>query len=218
MSCSSLRSRISITLLSLLAAALLLPAAAAADEGDPPTPGGATGHTAVLPDHETVHQSRNSIHLFLGETWERVDGADITESGFTFGLEYFRMLSDRWATGLVVERAAGDIRGTLLLAQVEVNLVGGLWLVTGPGVEFRDEYEGHHSEGPENHGELSIVRAAHDIDQMMRERDTTVFVYRIGLGYNIHLGEEFVLAPTIDLDFVGRDEALVVGGILAYHF
>ena len=157
------------------------------------------------------------LRLTRSKTWERVDGADITEKGFTFGIEYFRQVAPRWAVGAVVERAAGDIRGTLLLAQVEFNLVGGLWLVTGPGVEFRDSHDGGHGE-PEHHGANSIVRAAHDIDQIMRERDTTVFVYRIGLGYGFHLSDRTILSPTIDLDFVGRDEALVLGGILAYHF
>jgi hypothetical protein len=197
---------------------LAVPGLAAADE--PPTSQESehadAEHASAEPGHEG-HEGVNSLHVFLGETWERVDGADMTEKGFTFGVEYFRQVAPRWAVGAVVERAGGDIRGTLLLAQVEFNLVGGLWLVTGPGVEFRDGHEEGHGE-VEHHGEASVVRAAHDIDQIMRERDTTVFVYRIGLGYSFHLSENVLFGPTIDLDFVGRDEALVLGGIFAFHF
>jgi hypothetical protein len=217
--CRSYRVRASSLFLSILLVTFLaVPGTAMAD--DPPAPQetehAEVAHGSVEPGHEG-HEGVNSLHLFLGETWERVDGADITEKGFTFGIEYFRQVAPRWAVGAVVERAAGNIRGTLVLAQVEVNLVGGLWLVTGPGVEFRDAHEEGHGE-VERHGEMSVVRAAHDIDQIMRERDTTVFVYRIGLGYGFHLSENVLFGPTIDLDFVGRDEALVVGGIFAFHF
>jgi hypothetical protein len=179
-----------------------------------------TAAVALLPDHPNVHhQPKNSIHVFLGETWERVDGTDLTEKGFTFGIEYFRGIADRWAVGVVLERAAGDIRGTLLLAQVEFNIVGDLWAVTGPGVEWRDAYDGSHHGEPEHHGDASsVVRAAHDLDTILSERSRTVFVYRIGVGYAIHATENFVIVPTVDLDFVGRDEALVLGAVLAYHF
>jgi len=196
------------------------PGFASASEGAAGVPQDHDGQTAeeheqqAAGEHEGAHSAKNSLHLMVGETWERVDGADITEKGFTFGVEYFRAVAPRWAIGAVFERAGGDIRGTLLLAQVEFNLVGGLWVVTGPGVEFRDAHE----EGPEHHGAGgSIDRASHDVAQLMRERDTTVFVYRIGLGYGFPVGD-MVLSPTVDVDFVGRDTALVVGMIVAVHF
>lgn len=225
---SPIRVRASKILLPLLLMIVAAVPVAAADDSGPPAATGEDAHAehaaealpaAVLPDHPNVHhQPVNSIHLFLGETWERVEGADLTEKGFTFGIEYFRALSDRWAAGIALERAAGDIRGTLLFALAEFNVVGDLWFVTGPGVEFRDAYkEGRHG-GSERRGQFTVDRAAHDLETLLRERDRTVFVFRLGVGYAIHVGERVVLIPTVDLDFVGRDEALVLGGILAYHF
>lgn len=203
-----------VAALVLLLGALAAPGAAIAVE--PAVDGGAAGSVAPPPDHEQHEELTNALLVFLGETWERVDGADLTEKGFTFGLEYSRDVSDRFAVGGVLERAGGEIRGTLLLAQVYFKVAGRLFLVTGPGVEFRDAYEGHHGEA-EQHGALTVVRGAHDIEQMLRERDTTVFVYRIGVAYEINMGR-WILAPAVDLDFVGRDEALVIGGLFGFEF
>jgi len=151
---------------------------------------------------------KNVLGLFLGNTNERVDGGEVTEQGFTYGIEYARRITPRFSLGGVLERASGEIRGTLLIAQASYRLVGGLFVIGGPGVEFRDA----HSEEPAHHDGLSA-----DSEAPSRERDTTVFLMRIGAMYEFEFGR-WLLAPTVAVDFVGRDEALVVGASVGYVF
>jgi hypothetical protein len=187
----------------LIGGTLLLPVAAQAQEHEE------AGHAATTQEHAEKHYP-NQLLGFLGGTWEQVSDEHLTEKGFTFGLEYVRELNERWAFGGVVERAGGDIRGTLLIAQLYFDVgggPGGVKIVTGPGVEFRDA---HHEEA-EHHGDAHAMMAGG------RERDTTVFVYRIGVAYDIKI-ERWIIAPTIDWDFVGRDTALVAGVLAGYEF
>jgi len=180
------------------------PAAITADD---PAQEQAEEHDAAAEDDPHAHY-KNGLGLFLGSTNERVDGADITEQGFTYGIEYARRVTPRFSLGGVVERAGGDIRGTLLIALAYYRLVGGLFVLGGPGVEFRDA----HSEEPAHHGRLAA-----DSESPTRERDTTVFLMRIGLMYEFEFGR-WLLAPNVAIDFVGRDEALVLGASVGYVF
>jgi hypothetical protein len=158
--------------------------------------------------HETHALHRNGLSVFLGNTTERVDGSEHNEQGFTFGVEYFRRITPRFSLGGVLERAGGDIRGTLLIAQAYYKLTGGLFVIGGPGVEFRDA----HTEEPVQHGVPAV-----DSENPMRERDTTVFLVRIGALYEFELGQ-WLLVPTVAIDFIGRDEALVLGASVGYVF
>jgi hypothetical protein len=164
-------------------------------------PAGARAAAAEEPasGEESREHHANVLALFLGHTAEEVDGGDTTESGFTFGVEYTRRITPRVSLGGLVERAGGDIRSNLLLAQAYYRIAGGFRVLGGPGVEFRDGESEEHEEAP------------------VRERDTTVFVLRVGALYEFEIGR-WVVAPTAAIDFVGRDEALVLGVEVGYAF
>lgn len=189
-----------------------VPPAALAAPANGSTAGAAQEHAQENGETSGAEESHghhaNVLSLFLGHTSERVDGGEHVENGFTFGLEYTRRISPRFSLGGVVERAGGDIRGTLLIAQAFYRIVGELRLVAGPGVEFRDA----HSEEPEHHGGLAASP-----ESLTRERGTTVFLLRIGAVYEFEI-DRWVVAPTVAIDFVGRDEALVLGASLGYVF
>jgi len=172
------------------------------------TAGTAQEHGEASTDEESHKHHANVLSLFLGHTSERVDGSEHLEQGFTFGLEYTRRVTPRFSLGGVVERAGGDIRGTLLIAQAFYRIVGELRLVAGPGVEFRDA----HAEEPGHHGGLAAAS-----ESPTRERDTTVFLVRVGAIYEFEI-DRWIVAPTVAIDFVGRDEALVLGASFGYVF
>ena len=44
------------------------------------------------------------------------------------------------------------------------------------------------------------------------------FVFRIGVGYDIHIGESFGIMPAINLDFVNNEEVWVYGLNFTYGF
>lgn len=148
----------------------------------------------------------NSIALFLGATREDEEGV---ETFFTFGIEYARRLAPRWSLVGVVERAGGEIGATVLLGQGTYNPIGGLVFTTGPGLEIReggseesqDEYENGEDEPAEAESEGTTLN----------------FVWRVGLLYEFRI-DRFIVAPTIDVDFVARDAVLVFGANLGYEF
>ena len=41
---------------------------------------------------------------------------------------------------------------------------------------------------------------------------------RIGIGYDIHVGESFGLVPTVNLDFVNNEKVWVYGLAVTYGF
>lgn len=192
-------------LLSVAAVLGLLVAApmAMAQEGQDP-------HDEHPTFHGEDHHYRNVLAVFVGHTREHFESNDTYHGGFTFGLEYCRIVASRWCVGGLVERAGGEIRGTLVLAQVFFNPVGGLLIATGPGVEFVDA-RGRDSDHGHGHGGPGGARADEEVGAH------TEFVYRVGLLYEFKL-DRFVIAPTIDLDFVGRNEALVLGANFGYEF
>lgn len=158
-------------------------------------------------EFEYEHEYRNSISLFLGATREDEEGV---ETVFTFGLEYARRLAPQWSVVGVVERAGGEIGATVLLGQATYNPIGGLVLATGPGMEIRD---GRSEEGPEEFGGEEEREHA----EGESEGTSVDFVWRIGLLYEFRF-DRFIVAPTIDVDFVARDAVLVFGANLGYEF
>jgi len=84
----------------------LAPAVALANPADDPAATASDGsaqeeaeqHDDATVDDPHAHY-KNGLGLFLGSTNERVDGADITEQGFTFGVEYARRVTPRFSLG-----------------------------------------------------------------------------------------------------------------------
>ncbi len=51
-----------------------------------------------------------------------------------------------------------------------------------------------------------------------REEGENSFLIRVGVGYGIEFTERFSLQPSLDVDFIGRDAALVYGLTLGVSF
>lgn len=199
----------------ILALAAASGSAAAAPHEDPdPTAGAMTvqeeseQHGDPIAGHDVHAEHANLIFGFLGNTSESSDESGATHQGFTFGVEYVRKISSRFSAGAVLERAGGDIGGTLLLAQLYYRAVGGLVFLGGVGAEFRDA----HSEEPTAHGRLAASTEAGQ-----RPGDETVTVFRLGASYEFELNR-WVIAPMVAIDYVGRDNAFVLGGNFGYAF
>lgn len=53
--------------------------------------------------------------------------------------------------------------------------------------------------------------------EMVEDGDNETLV-RLGLGYDFKLPNGFAFAPTVNVDFVDNNEALVFGVVLSRHF
>ena len=171
----------------------------AADPRDAAEPGESGRHDDDSPHgHGRAH--RNEIGLFMGGTDER--GHD-TE--FTWGLDYKRRIARRWAVGLLLDYAGGELRNSLLAPSVSFwPGIGGLQLLAAPGIEF---HEGRNGGG---HGG---AKSGDEVDA-----DATYFLFRVGLAYDIHLDKRFGLVPGVNLDFVNGEQVWVYGLTLTYGF
>jgi hypothetical protein len=153
-------------------------------------------------EHSSHHPRdfKNEVALFLGGTEEH--GHD-TE--FTWGLDYKRRIAERWAVGAFFDYAGGELRNAVLAPMVAFwPGLGNLQLRAAAGVEF---HEGRGGGGHQKSGE------AGEADQ-----DVTYFLFRVGVGYDIHLGESFGLVPAINLDFVNNEKVWVYGLAVTYGF
>ena len=149
--------------------------------------------------HGRAH--KNEIGLFLGGTDERGHDTELT-----WGLDYKRRIAERWAVGVLFDYAGGELRNAILAPSVSYwpPGVGGLQLLAAPGVEFHQGRDGG------GHGE---AKAGGEVDE-----DATYFLFRVGVAYDIHLGESFGMAPTVNLDFVNSEEVWVYGLTFTYGF
>ncbi len=151
----------------------------------------------------STHHGRdhmNEVAVFLGATKE--SGHD-TE--FTWGLDYKRRIADRWAVGLIFDDAGGDLRNSIIAPSISYwPGLGNLQLLGAAGVEY---HNGRSSDGHEkaDHGDEA-------------DEDETYFLVRLGVGYDIHLGESFGLVPQVNLDFVNHEEVWVYGVAVTYGF
>jgi hypothetical protein len=150
----------------------------------------------------------NDIGLFIGATDEHPHGSE-----FTWGIDYKRRLSTRddMAIGAFFDHAGGEQRNSLVGALFTWWPIADLQLFGGPAVEFHNgrnqdggsEGGGHEfkSEGGEHGGSDS---------------NETYFAFRVGAGYDVHLGEHYAIVPTVAVDFVNNEEAWVYGVTLSY--
>ena len=153
-------------------------------------------------EHSSHHPRHfmNEVALFMGATDEH--GHD-TE--FTWGLDYKRRVAERWAVGVLVDYAGGELRNAVLAPMVAFwPGLGHLQILAAAGVEF---HQGRDGGGHQKSGETG---ESND--------DATYFLFRVGVGYDIHLGESFGLVPAVMLDFVNNEEVWVYGLAVTYGF
>jgi hypothetical protein len=157
-------------------------------------------------EHEDAHSShrprdfRNEVAVFLGGTDEHGHGTEIT-----WGLDYKRRIAERWAVGVLFDYAGGELRNAVLAPMVAFwPGVGKLQLMAAAGVESHQGRDGGgHQKSDEGGG---------------TDEDATYFLFRLGIGYDFHLGESFGLVPVVNLDFVNNEKVWVYGLAVTYGF
>ena len=197
-----------VTLLAVLS--LAAPSIWAQEHEDTHEAAGGHGEAAEPVAGHPVHAHyKNGLALFLGGTMESAEN----QTFGTIGLEYERLLADRWALQLVGEYV-NDFDAWVVTAPVGFRLAGTLWAMAGPGIESEARRTGLE---PEPHDD------GHSTDPH-EEGGGPFFLWRFGLVYAIHLGESgrFALTPSLSLDLVREHgewvEAWVFGAGLTYHF
>ena len=107
--------------------------------------------------------------------------------------------------GVLFDYAGGELRNAVLAPLVAFwPGLGNLQLLAAAGVEF---HQGRGGGGHQKSGEGGGT-----------DKDATYFLVRLGVGYDIHLGERFGLIPTVMLDFVNNEEVWVYGLAVTYGF
>lgn len=136
---------------------------------------------------EEEAEYRNAVELFVGAVTETEESA----SGPGIGIEYQRHLSTRWSLGIeAIEISTTNVsRGFLVVVPLYFNLVGGLGLKAGPGIEGSREE-------PEDGGE---------------GESTTRFAMRFGAGWEFELGKRFTLTPEVNMDVIEGNLTWVYG-------
>jgi hypothetical protein len=149
---------------------------------------------------EGEHTHENALALFLGGTNAK------NETHFTAGLEYERELTHRLALQGVAEHLS-DPGAFVFLAPIVLRPAGELHVLAGPGFETTSRHVDEHSAG--GHGEVE-------------EGNETSFVWRVGAGYKIRVGERTFLLPNMDLDFVRKEgsweKAFLLGVSVGFGF
>lgn len=168
-----------------------------AEHGDVAKNAEAVEHEGEDSSHH-LRDHLNEVAVFLGGTDEQ--GHD-TE--FTWGLDYKRRIAERWAVGALFDYAGGGLRDAVVAPMVVFwPGLGNLQLLAAAGVEF---HQGRDGGGHQKSGEGGGS-----------DEDATYFLFRLGIGYDIHLGESFGLVPTVNLDFVNNEEVWVYGLAVTY--
>ena len=159
---------------------------------------GSTSEKAKDNSHEekSKHHAYNShIALFLGATTFYKNN----ESYFSIGLDYlYRPNNERpWAYSIMAEVIFAEHTEYVIALPLYSYIKGEWWFRTGPGIEIIQEEE-HHGDEVESKNQIE-------------------FLFRIGTGYSFHVGR-FVLSPSVDIDFVRNNNALVWGLNIGYSF
>jgi len=149
-------------------------------------------HQSQSHDSHTDH--RHHAGGLIAATWN----FDHHHTDFTVGGDYQFRLSPRWAVGGFGEVIFADRAEYLAGVPVYFYATKSFWLRAGPGVEFIQSGEEHHEHS-------SFVSASEGPTSTKAE-----FLFRFGFGYNFEVGG-LTIAPTLDVDLVRNNRALVWG-------
>ena len=144
-----------------------------------------------------VDQHMNYLQVFVG-------GTALYEAKATYlslGIDYLHVLSSKrnWAAGLFAEVIFSKHPEWIFGLLFYRRLYDQFFIRTGPGIEILR----HEEIDPE----CNCVHV----------KSETEFLYRIGVGYNYHKNY-LVITPTIDIDLVRSETALVFGVNVGFSF
>ncbi|MBD3871451.1 MAG: hypothetical protein IFK91_00845 [Acidobacteria bacterium] len=191
----------------LMLALVAVPAVAVENDDEQDAPKaehGDVAEDAETVEHEGEHSShhirdfKNEVAVFLGGTDEHGHGTELT-----WGLDYKRRIAERWAVGVLFDYAGGELRNAVLAPMVGFwPGIGKLQLLAAVGVESHQGRDGGgHQKSDEGGG---------------TDEDATYFLLRLGIAYDIHLGESFGVVPIVNLDFVNNEKVWVYGLAATY--
>ena len=148
-------------------------------------------HEESSEDHSSEsHLAMNHLAVFVGGT------VMMEKKGtyFTLGLDYLRILSTsrKWGAGGFAEVIFTKHPEWVFGALIYYRLVEQFFIRTGPGIEIL------------RHEEIDPECNCTNV------KSESEFLYRIGLGYSYH-NNSLILSPTVDLDFIRSETALVFG-------
>ena len=105
--------------------------------------------------------------------------------------------------GVLFDYAGGELRNAVLAPMVGFwPGLGNLQLLAAARVEF---HRGRNGGGHQKSGEGGGT-----------DKDAAYFLFRLGIGYDIHLGESFGLVPNLNLDFVNNEKVWIYGLAVTY--
>jgi hypothetical protein len=143
------------------------------------------------------HHRLNELAVFVGGTAK----TEIKGTYFSLGLDYARLLSlsGKWRAGAFAEVLFTKHPEWVFGAFVYYHFYDQFFVRTGPGIEIIK----HEEIDPE-------CNCTH-------VKSETEILYRVGLGYSHHT-KNFILIPTIDIDLVRSETAMVFGLNIGFAF
>jgi hypothetical protein len=137
--------------------------------------------------HQTHHSHHNHLALFAGAT----TNFEHESTDFSLGVDYEYRLSEMFGIGLFGEIVYAEHEETLIGVPFFFHIKDSpIKIVLAPGVAIAEDHHG------DKHEE---------------------FLFRGGLGYDIHL-DTFSITPTVNADVVDGDVSLVYGIALGVGF
>jgi hypothetical protein len=154
---------------------------------------------------------RNAVGILLGGTYE----SEEDDTFFTWGVEYERLLSRRFALLLGVEHI-NEIDAWVFVAPFVYRFESGGRLYAGPGLELktrRPEREREPEHGPEVPDEI--------VDRLPTKQEN-LFLWRFAAGWTFETHERYAISPTASLDLVREGghwvEAVVFNVTVGFDF
>jgi len=143
-----------------------------------------------IEDSGSAYHDQNELAVFVGGTAK----TEIKGTYFSLGLDYVRLLSssEKWRAGAFVEVIFTKHPEWVFGALLYYHFYDQFFVRTGPGIEIIK----HEEIDPE-------CNCTH-------VKSETEFLYRIGVGYSHHT-KKLILTPTVDIDLVRSETALVFG-------
>ncbi len=164
---------------------------------------GLSSSNAWAQHEEAAHQEhfhRNSVGFLIANTYEAEGKVNI----FTIGGEYSHWFTERFGISGAFEYGPQP-NAWVFVAPFAFKVAGELEVFAGPGIEHLSRRAHGHEE--EAQGEVSGEGGGDNL-----------FLFRVGVGYHIPLGERFYMLPSVALDFVNEESEVAKAVVYGVTF